>query len=181
MRTSLHTVIHLEMFSISKHLHPSWWQHLTQTRPLLWFLYAIFLSSCFVMFPTDYLLITACIVSLYFVHTESKPHCSCMTLCLTEAERTNVAISITPQYHPGCRMSWVPSSLSARCTMWNRSWTLFQECFWLCCAQRSYSPSAPAQCFPWCSPSACSVLWLLLSWHFTCSLSVWGHAPYSLM
>lgn len=92
-----------------------------------------------------------------------------MALCLIEAERVNMAISTTPQYHTGCRMSWAPSSLSALCKMWNRSWTLLQEWFWLCCAQRSPSPSAPAQPFLWCLqpfllPAAW--LWLVLSWHF---------------
>lgn len=105
----------------------------------------------------------------------------CTTLCLIEAERINVAISATPHYQPSCGMSWVPSSLSALHKMWNQSWTLSQEWFWLCHAQGSYSPSAPARCFLWCSPSVCSTLWLVLSWHFTCSLPGWGHVSYSLM
>lgn len=137
------TLLILKCSFISKHLHPSRWQHLTQDRPLLWFLSAVFLSSCFRMFPTDSPLITVCIAPLCFVHAETGLTALCMCLYLIEAERINVAISPTPQYHTGCRTSWVRSSLSALCKMWKQSW----------------SGSAPLLLLSllWCSPSVCSM------------------------
>lgn len=157
------------------------WQHLTQDRPLLWFLYAISLSFCFLMFPTDSLLITACIVPLYFVHTENKPLCSLYDFVSDRGWKDQHGHFNHPLYHTGCRMSWVPSSLSALCKMWSQSWMLFQECCWLCHAQRSYSPLLLLSVSS--GPALLSAAWLqlMLSWHCTCSLSEWGYVSYSFM
>lgn len=96
MRTSLNTVINLKMFFHLQALAPFWVAAFDTRQTITLFPYAIFLSSCFQMFPTDSLLIPECTVSPCFMHMKTKLTALCKPLCLTESRRISVAISTAP-------------------------------------------------------------------------------------
>lgn len=82
-------------------------------------------------------------------------------------------------YCTGCRMAWVPCSVSALCKLWNQSWTLFQVWLWLCYTQRCSHPSN-SQHFLICSQDTAH-LQLVVCWLSTCSLSPCEYVSCSLM
>lgn len=105
----------------------------------------------------------------------------CMTLCLIEAERINMAISTTPciTQAVGCPESPPVYQHCVKCGIRAE------------CCSRSGADSAmprgvtaPLLLLSVSSgPALLSAAWLQLmfSWHFTCSLSEWGYVSYSLM
>lgn len=88
----------------------------------------------------------------------------------------------TLQYHTGCRMAWTPSSSPPLRKLWNQSWTLFWEWFWLGHTQRCYNPSTSAQHFLVCSSWPFwlpTPLQLVFSWLSRALLSVCGYVSCS--